>query len=102
MNKTFYLSSDTLKAEAGDSDDNSVMISGYASTQDVDRHGDVVPASVWKKGLENYLKNPIILAFHDHTQPVGKMVEHKIEKDQGLWIKAKISSASEKVYKLID
>ena len=101
MNKTFYLSSDTLKAEAGDSDDNSVMISGYASTQDVDRHGDVVPASVWKKGLENYLKNPIILAFHDHTQPVGKMVEHKIEKDQGLWIKAKISSASEKVYKLI-
>jgi len=101
MSKTFYLSSDTLKAEAGDSDDNSVMISGYASTQDVDRHGDVVPASVWKKGLENYLKNPIILAFHDHTQPVGKMVEHKIEKDQGLWIKAKISSASEKVYKLI-
>lgn len=101
MNKTFYLSSDMLKAEAGDSDDNSVMISGYASTQDVDRHGDVVPASVWKKGLENYLKNPIILAFHDHTQPVGRMVEHKIEKDQGLWIKAKISSASEKVYKLI-
>jgi len=101
MNKTFYLSSSTLKAEAGNSDDNSVMISGYASTQDVDRHGDVVPASVWKKGLENYLKNPIILAFHDHTQPVGKMVEHKIEKDQGLWIKAKISSASEKVYKLV-
>lgn len=101
MNKTFYLSSDTLKAEAGNSDDNSVMISGYASTQDVDRHGDVVPASVWKKGLENYLKNPIILAFHDHTQPVGRMVEHKIEQDQGLWIKAKISSASEKVFKLI-
>ncbi|MFN7318917.1 MAG: HK97 family phage prohead protease [bacterium] len=101
MNKTFYLSSDMLKAEAGDSDDDSIMISGYASTQDVDRHGDVVPASVWKKGLENYLKNPIILAFHDHTQPVGRMVEHKVEKDMGLWIKAKISSASEKVYKLV-
>ena len=101
MNKTFYLSSDMLKAEAGDSDDDSIMISGYASTQDVDRHGDVVPASVWKKGLENYLKNPIILAFHDHTQPVGRMIEHRVEKDMGLWIKAKISSASEKVYKLV-
>lgn len=102
MNKTFYLSSDMLKAEAGDStDENFVMISGYASTQDVDRQGDVVPATVWQKGLENYLKNPVILAFHDHSQPVGKMVEHRIDKDQGLWIKAKISSASDRIFKLI-
>lgn len=91
-----------LKAEIGDStDENFVMISGYASTQDVDRQGDVVPATVWQKGLENYLKNPVILAFHDHSQPVGKMVEHRIDKDQGLWIKAKISSASDRIFKLI-
>lgn len=102
MNKTFYLSSDMLKAEISDStDENFVMISGYASTQDVDRQGDVVPATVWQKGLENYLKNPVILAFHDHSQPVGKMVEHRIDKDQGLWIKAKISSASDRIFKLI-
>jgi len=72
----------------------SVYIEGYASTCDVDRTGDVVTAGAWKKGLDNYLKNPIILAFHDHDEPVGRMVEHRID-NKGLWIKARISAAAE-------
>ena len=46
------------------SSDSSVYIEGYASTNDVDRHGDVVPSSVWEKGIQNYLRNPVILAYH--------------------------------------
>ena len=77
----------------------SVYIEGYASTNDIDRHGDVVPPSVWDAGLKNYLKNPVILAYHDHDDPVGRMVEHKVD-EKGLWIKARISAASE-VFNLV-
>ena len=72
----------------------SIFIEGYASTNDIDRAGDVVSPAVWQKGIENYLKNPIILAQHDYDDPVGRMVEHKID-STGLWIKARISAAAE-------
>ena len=98
-NKILYFNSVFTKAEPLPNED-VIEISGYASTSDVDRHGDVIPTSVWEKGLENYVKNPVILAFHDHTQPVGRMTEHKVD-EKGLWIKARISRAAEKVYQLI-
>ena len=102
-NKVLFLNSsftksDTLPAST-DSED-SVYITGYASTNDVDRQGDVVPPSVWEKGIANYLKNPVILAYHDHSEPVGRMVEHKVDA-KGLWIKARISKAAEEVYNLV-
>jgi HK97 family phage prohead protease/HK97 family phage major capsid protein len=50
--------------------------------------------------LENYLKNPIILAYHDYTKPAGRMVEHKMD-GKGLWIKARISKAAEDIYELV-
>ena len=98
-NKVLYVNS-ALPIEVKDDSGNtkgpieSVYIEGYASTCDVDRTGDVVTAAAWKKGLENYLKNPIILAFHDHDEPVGRMVEHRVD-SKGLWIKARISAAAE-------
>lgn len=101
-NKILYFNSKfTAKALPSDDDeDQSVMIEGYASTNDKDRHGDVVPTGVWEQGVKEYLKNPVILAYHNHTMPVGKMVEHKVD-EKGLWIKAKISDAAGDVYKLI-
>ena len=78
---------------AGDKID-SIFIEGYASTNDVDRSNDVIPTSVWEAGIKNYLKNPIILAQHDHDDPIGRMTEHKID-SKGLWIKARISAAAE-------
>lgn len=77
----------------------SIFINGYASVNSPDRVGDVVPSSVWEKGMANYLKNPIVLAYHDHDDPIGRMVEHKID-EKGLWIKARISAAAE-VFNLI-
>ena len=77
----------------------SIFIEGYASTNNVDRDGDVVPTSVWEKGIQNYLKNPIILSQHDHDDPVGRMISHKIDK-KGLWIRARISAAA-KIFNLV-
>ena len=102
-NKIFYASSIFTKSEplpTADSKIDSVYISGYASTNDEDRHGDVIPASVWEAGIKNYLKNPIILAYHDHDEPVGRMEEHEV-RNNGLWIKARISAAAEDVFNLV-
>lgn len=98
--KVLYLNSVFTK-ELPKADDkiDSIFIEGYASTIDVDRSGDVVPISVWEAGIQNYLKNPIILAQHDHDDPIGRMVEHKLD-SRGLWIKARISAAAE-VFSLI-
>ena len=98
--KILYLDTVFTKELSEDGEIQSVMVEGYASTNDIDRAGDVVSAKVWEKGLENYLKNPIILAYHDHTQPCGRMVEHRVD-SKGLWIKARISSAAEDVFKLV-
>lgn len=98
LDKLLYLTS-KFTAASTESDD-SIYIEGYASTVDRDRQGDVIPVSAWKEGLYNYLKNPIILAYHNHQMPVGKMVEHKVT-DSGLWIRAQVPSEVGDVYKLI-
>lgn len=100
--KLLYVNGSTFTSKAlptADEPIDSIFIEGYASTNDIDRHGDVVPPSVWDAGLKNYLKNPVILAYHDHDDPVGRMVEHKVD-EKGLWIKARISAASE-VFNLV-
>ena len=99
-NKVLFINSAFTKElpKASDTID-SIHIEGYASTVDIDRSGDVVPISVWEQGIKNYLKNPIILAQHDHDDPIGRMVEHKLD-GKGLWIKARISAAAE-VFSLI-
>lgn len=97
-NKVFNLSSQFTKdmPTANEGIDN-IFISGYASATVPDRAGDLVPSSVWEKGMVNYLKNPVILAFHDHDDPVGRMTEHKVD-EKGLWIKARVSAAAEDVF----
>lgn len=97
LDKLLYLSS---KFTASTESDDSIYIEGYASTVDRDRQGDVIPMKAWNEGLHNYLKNPIILAYHNHQMPIGKMVEHKVT-DQGLWIRAQIPAEVGDVYKLI-
>lgn len=86
--------------KAEDSDD--LVITGFANTVTKDRAGDIIPASAWKSktALTNYLKNPIILAFHNHSKPIGKMISHEVT-ELGLKITAVISTGAGDVYKLI-
>lgn len=102
LNKPIYVEyHSTFKALSNDGDED-LYIEGYANTVSKDRAGDIIPAETWNKqnALANYHKNPIILAFHNHSLPIGKMVEVRVT-ELGLWIKAKISKAAGGIYQLI-
>jgi HK97 family phage prohead protease/HK97 family phage major capsid protein len=104
--KVFTLSAPLLKVEkASQSDDStdkpSIFIEGYANTINKDRVGDVIVAEAWTKGaLTNYLKNPIILGFHDHSNPIGVAEQVSVDPN-GLKVRARISPAAEDEYNLI-
>ena len=86
--KTFILNSRIDKAIE---DEGELKITGYASTKDTDRVGDVIPPEAWTKGgLNNFKKNPIILFNHKYDQPIGKATEIEID-DRGLKLTAIIS-----------
>lgn len=41
-------------------------IEAYISTGDMDRHGTIIPPSAFRKTIKEYLRNPVLLASHDH------------------------------------
>lgn len=99
-NKVFYLNSQITEKSLEDDGvvQESIYISGYANVNVPDRVGDVIPSSAWDAtGLTNYLKNPVILAYHDHSKPVGRMEDYRVD-ERGFWIKARISPADEEIY----
>jgi len=78
-----------------------LTIKGFANTVSKDRSGDVIVKEAWEKGgMDDYLKNPIVLAFHDYSRPVGTTVDYRVT-DKGLEIVAEISKAAGEVYNLI-
>lgn len=110
LNKTFELSAHFEKAapitvtEENSTDISEyVDISGYASTVGEDRQGDIIPMSTWAdpNALKDYLKNPIVLAYHDHEEPIGKTLSVEA-RDAGLFVTARIyKAACEEVYAMV-
>lgn len=83
-------------------DETELVIEGYANTVTKDRAGDVILRSAWetKNAMSNFLKNPIILGYHDHSNPIGVMLGYEVD-EQGLKIRAKISKGAGRIYDLI-
>lgn len=104
INKKITLFSDFAvekSADEGPEDDQPLKIVGYANTTTKDRANDVIPDSAWQgEALTNYKKNPIILAFHDHSRPIGMCDEATVD-SKGLKVVATISKAAGEVYDLI-
>lgn len=71
-------------------EDGTVRIAGYASTfENTDRHGDIIAPTAFDETMEKYMRNPVLLAFHDHKKPLGKIVEAHID-ENGLYVVAEI------------
>jgi HK97 family phage prohead protease/HK97 family phage major capsid protein len=100
MNELIHLRASFVEKSVSE-DDESLVIKGYASTVNKDRVGDVIERNAWSNGgLANYLKNPVILAYHDHKRPIGKMIDYTVD-EVGLKITAKISKAAGDITDLI-
>lgn len=53
-----------------------------ASTGGIARDAGVIPLEAWRSGgLKNFDNNPVILAFHDHKEPIGISVHTALEGD---------------------
>ena len=100
MSNKIYHWTSTFKS-LGESEDGGVEIKGSASTNGLDRAGDIIESGAWTKGgLENFKNNPIILFNHNYDKPIGRAKDLKVT-DNGLEISAKISKAAGDVTQLI-
>ena len=101
MNEKIFHWTNTFKA-LNEDDDGSVNIRGLASTNSMDRVGDVINHDAWTKsgGLENFEKNPIILFNHDYNKPIGRATSMEVNTD-GLELGAKISKSAGEIKDLI-
>ena len=100
MEKIFHWTN-TFKT-LGEDEDGSIKISGLASTNALDRTGDVIDHDAWTKtnGLENFKQNPIILFNHDYNKPIGRATSMEVS-DKGLEVGAKISKSAGEIKDLI-
>lgn len=99
-NKQFSLTSD-FKIKEVSEEASYITIEGYANTTEKDRVGDVVLREAWTKGgLDSYMLNPIVLAYHDHSKPVGSVTDYSVT-DKGLRVVAKIYKSAGNVYDFI-
>ena len=100
MEKIFHWTN-TFKT-LGENDDGSVNIRGLASTNSLDRTGDVINHDAWTKseGLAGFQQNPIILFNHNYNKPIGRATSIEVSKE-GLELGAKISKSAGEIKDLI-
>lgn len=66
-----------------DIDEEKYIIRGVFSTEDKDRHGEIIDQAGWK--LDSYMENPVVLFAHDQWVPaVGQMIELAIDSSKKL------------------
>ena len=100
MSNKIYHWTSTFKS-LGETDDGGIDIKGSASTNGLDRAGDIIESDAWTKGgLENFKNNPIILFNHNYDKPIGRAKDLQVT-ENGLEISAKISKAAGDVTQLI-
>lgn len=54
-----------------------------ASTDSIARDAGIVPMTAWERGgLKNFNANPVILAFHNHREPIGIATYTELEAER--------------------
>lgn len=96
--KTKMHSKPRFKALGESAPDGSIMIEGYANFFLSDAYNERMdPKSV---DLERYKKNPVMLFNHDMNYVVGRVLEVE-QRDEGLWVKAMVSSSDHEKIKYV-
>jgi len=98
FNKQFNI--DAVGVKSFEDDAGNTYIEGYANTIDKDRGGDVVLEQAWLGAMKHFQNNPILLAYHDHSKPIGTVTDWKVD-SKGLYVKAKISDTAKQIKGLI-
>ena len=99
MEKIFHWTN-TFKT-LGEDDDGGLDIKGSASTDALDRAGDVIESAAWAKGgLDNFKNNPVILFNHNYDRPIGRAKEIGVT-ENGLELTARISKSAGEIKDLI-
>ena len=82
-------------------DDGGLDIKGSASTDALDRAGDIIEGNAWAKGgLENFKNNPVIMFNHNYDRPIGRAKEIGVT-ENGLELTARISKSAGEIKDLI-
>ena len=100
MSEKIFHWTNTFKT-LGEDDDGGLDIKGSASTDALDRAGDMIESSAWAKGgLENFKNNPVILFNHNYDRPIGRAKEIGVT-ENGLELTARISKSAGEIKDLI-
>lgn len=94
----------SIKSLEKANDDGNRLIEGYASTNDLDRQGDIVEPEAFRTAIAEFMTNPILFYMHEwRNLPIGKINAANIDKT-GFWVKAQITKSNDtanKVWSLI-
>lgn len=71
-----------------------LIVTGWASTFQLDRQGDVMTRKALEESVADYMKNPQLLYNHSYTQPAGVVTSAEVS-DKGLWIEARLTKPKE-------
>lgn len=75
--------------KVSEADNGSLIISGRASTWDLDRQGDTMSRNAFSDSLKRYMTNPIVLYAHRYGTPMGRTLEAEVRAD-GLHVKVEL------------
>ena len=90
-----------VKEHGEDGEDTYIKIEGYANCTTKDRAGDIILEDAWKgDAMRDFLKNPIVLAHHNRTMPIGKVTDYSVD-PHGLKVVAEIYRSAGDIYQQI-
>jgi HK97 family phage prohead protease len=78
-----------------------LVITGMASTMDIDRYDDVVHPMAFSGSLSKYMENPVVLLQHYQDKAIGKTISAQIT-EKGLQVTCEIDIDTEGVMEKIE
>ena len=76
----------SYRAETKSIDDQDGYIKAIVSTESIDRDGEVILSSAWRKTIDDFMKHPVLISSHDYndlTKQLGEWVSLEVT-DKGL------------------